>query len=117
MLARENRLKKDKDIKNVLRRGRPAREDFLFLKTLKNNLGLLRFVVVVGKKVSKRAVVRNKLRRRLSEVIRIRLKLNEIRTGTGTDGVIIVLPGAPKKDFIRLKRAIENLFVKAGLIK
>ena len=115
MLARENRLKKDKDIKNVLRRGRPAREGFLFLKTRENNLGYLRFAVIVGKKVSKKAVVRNKLRRRISEVIRQKIKLNEIKSGI--DGVVIALPGAQEIDFIQVKKAVEKILEKTGLIK
>ena len=98
-------------------KGRPAREGFLFLKTLKNNLGLSRFAVVAGKEVSKKAVVRNRLRRRISEIIRIKLKTKGIKSGTGVDGVIIALPGAEKMDFVQLRRAIEKIFAKAKITK
>lgn len=114
MLPRENRLRKNKDIKNVLTRGKPVREDFLFLKIVKNGLRSPRFAIVVGKNLSKKAVVRNKLKRRISEIIRIRLKINEIKP---VDGVVIALPGAERMDFSGLKQAIEKIFAKAKLIK
>ncbi|MCD6148010.1 ribonuclease P protein component [bacterium] len=113
MLPRENRLRKNKDIKNVLTRGKPVREDFLFLKIVKNGLRSPRFAIVVGKNLSKKAVVRNKLKRRISEIIRIKLKMNEIKP---VDGVVIALPGAERMDFSGLKQAIEKIFAKAKLI-
>jgi len=117
MLPRENRLRRNKDIKNVLTKGRTTREGFLFLKIVKNDLGILRFAIVVGKNLSKKAVVRNKLKRRISEIIRMGLKLKEIKPDRGIDGVIIALPGAERMNFRDLKQAIEKIFAKVKLTK
>lgn len=89
----------------------------MFLKTIKNDLGLPRFAIVVGKEVSKKAVVRNRLRRRISEIIRIKLKTKGISLDAGVDGVIIALPGAERMDFTQLRQAIEKIFAKAKITK
>ena len=79
---------------------------------MKNNLGQNRIGFVVSQKVSKKAVIRNKVRRRLSEAIRI--KINDIKIGT--DLVLIALPGIEKKDFSEIKETINNMLIKSGLI-
>ena len=40
MLPKENRLKKKKDFEKVFKEGQGFKEDFLFLKVVKNNLNL-----------------------------------------------------------------------------
>jgi ribonuclease P protein component len=66
MLASTNRLKRPRDIANVQRRGRYAVGEELMVKSAKNGLEGSRAVVIVSKKVSKKAVVRNRIRRRLA---------------------------------------------------
>ena len=66
MLARENRLRKANEITRVYKRGNyGAVSGVLSVKALSSGRGQTRVVVVVGKKISKKAVVRNKIRRRL----------------------------------------------------
>lgn len=74
----------------------------------RNNLGLNRFGFVVSKKVSNKAVVRNKIRRRLSEIIKA--EINNIKNGT--DLIIIALPGIEKKEFSEIKKSIEEALTK-----
>ncbi|HEY2004276.1 MAG TPA: ribonuclease P protein component [Candidatus Saccharimonadia bacterium] len=65
MLARENRLRKAADITHVYKLGSyGASGGVLSVKAAHSGRSRSRAVVVVGKKVSKRAVVRNRLRRR-----------------------------------------------------
>jgi ribonuclease P protein component len=66
MLARENRLRQASDIARVYKRGKyGGASGVLSVKAVESGRSQLRAVVVVGKKVSKRAVVRNRIRRRL----------------------------------------------------
>jgi len=59
---------------------------FFVLKVKENNLGLNRFGIVVSKKIDKRAVVRNRIKRMLREII---LNINSEMT-SGHDMLFIV---------------------------
>ena len=65
-----------------------------------------RFAVVVGKKISKSAVVRNRLRRQLYEVFRKKF-LSKI-----TDKNVICLYNGPEKleNLVQFERACKTLF-------
>lgn len=73
-LNKKNRLKKKKDFESVFKKGKAIRGNFLFVRYLKNGLQFPRFAFVVSSKVSKKAVVRNRIRRLLSEAARTKLK-------------------------------------------
>ena len=107
MLPQKNRLAKKKDFDLVFQHGRGFKEGFLYFKIKENGLSFSRFGSVVSKKFSKKAVERNKIRRRLREIIR--KKLPEIKKPI--DIVIIVNPGA-ENDFFELEQLIDNFFKK-----
>ena len=111
MLSQKNRLKKKKDIERVLRKGRGLKEDFLILKTIRNDLNQVRIGFIVSQRVSKKANIRNKVKRRLRELAKAKLK--EIKTGR--DIILIAVPGLEKKDFITLKENLNQIFKKANL--
>lgn len=112
MLPKANRLKKKKDFEKVFKEGKRFKEDFLFLKIRKNNLKVSRFGFVVSQKISKKATIRNKIKRRLRELVR--LKLPKIKTGI--DGALIVKEGLENKDFWEIEELMDKLFKKADLI-
>ena len=112
MLPRGNRLKKKKEIERVFREGKGCREDFLFLKLIKNNLKASRFAFVVSQKVAKKATLRNKIKRRLRTIFRIRLP--EIKTGF--DGVVVVQKGGENKSFQTLSQVADKLLKKTKLL-
>jgi len=112
MLPKENRLKKNKDFEKVFKEGKGFKEDLLVLKKVKNNLKNSRFGFVVSKTFFKKATLRNKIKRRLRELVRI--KLNEIKKGI--DVVIIAKPGLETKDFQEIKEIVNKLFKKAKII-
>lgn len=112
MLTKKNRLKKNKDFDNVFKKGQGFKERFLYLKIKKNNLKSSRFGFVVSKKFSQKATARNKIKRRLRELIKI--KLPEIKEGI--DGVIIIMPGFKINDFLELEETVNKLLKKAGII-
>ena len=70
MFNRQARLRKERDIMRVYQKGRGAVTDQLGIKALRNPDGQTRTTVVVSKKVDKRAVVRNKNRRRVVGILR-----------------------------------------------
>lgn len=73
MLARPNRLRSAADIARVYKRGAYGGSGgALSVKAVRSGRPASRVVVVVGKKVSKRAVIRNRIRRRIIELFRLR---------------------------------------------
>jgi len=113
MLPIKNRLKKNKDFERVFKKGKIFKENFLYLKIAKNNLESSRFGFIVSKKFSKKATVRNKIKRRLRELIRI--KLSEIKEGI--DCVITIASNFEINDFWELEEIVDKLFKKAGILK
>ena len=73
-LSKKNRLKKKKDFERVFRKGRAVNGSFLFIKFRPNSIGVPRIAFVISIKVSKKAVIRNKIRRILSEAARLSFK-------------------------------------------
>jgi ribonuclease P protein component len=111
MLPKANRLKKKRDIEQVLKEGKKFKEDFLILRLRENNLKKSRFGFIISQKVSKRATLRNKIKRRLSEIVKMKFK----KIKKGIDGVFIACPGIERKDFWEMEEALEKLFKKAKL--
>lgn len=112
MLDKENRLKKQKDFELVLKEKEAFLGKFLILKKTKNNLKQSRIGFVISKKVSKKAVVRNKIKRRIREIVRINLK----RIKKGYDIIFFAKKSIVEKDYQEIEKEVEYLFIKAGLI-
>lgn len=113
MLSRVNRIKKKKDFETIFKGAKSFKNSLFVLKTIKNNLGLNRFGFVVSQKVSKKATIRNKVRRRLSEAAGARINMIK----TGTDIVLIALPNIEKKEFCEIKEALSSAIKKTKLTK
>lgn len=113
MLSKKNRLKKNKNFEKVFQKGKSFQKQFLFLKVVKNDLEVSRFGFIVSQKLSKKAVIRNRLKRRLREGLRH--YLSEIKQGI--DGVFIARPGLEKENFEELKEIIKGILSKAELLK
>ena len=78
----------------------------------KNDLNFSRFAAVVSLKVSKKAVVRNKIKRRLRKIFTENL---ENLKGT-FDIAITAKPAIFEKSYLEIKTATEELLKKANLI-
>lgn len=111
MLSRKNRLAKKKEIELVFKNGRSSYGQTFGVKCLANKLTYNRFTIVVSNKVSKKAVVRNKIKRRLREVIKAELP----RMVNGYDLIIIALPIAVEKTFQDFRQEICRTFLKLRL--
>lgn len=105
-LARNLRLGGADAVKNAMRRGRRIEHPPLFAHILENKGDFSRLAVVVPKSVDKRAVVRNRIRRRVLEIMRhILPKIKNpanivIRAGLGSE----------KMDFKQIKYVLERAF-------
>lgn len=122
MSPKINSLKKRKDIERVFEKGKRFKEDFLILKITKNALSQTRFGFIVSKKVSKKATLRNKIKRKLREIVSKKgKKLKKGRrpsaTRPGMDIVLIALPGLETKDFWEIDETLNKLFKKAKCLK
>jgi len=110
MLVKNGKISKKRDFDNIFKKGKSASGAFLILKFIKNNLEINRFAFIVSKKVSPKAVVRNKIRRRLSETTK------KFKNGaTGLDIIFLVLPTAREKSFLETKEEAIKLLNKIGL--
>jgi len=100
-LPAKNRIKKEKVFKRVLKTGRVFRGRLVFLKTVPNQ-DVPRFGISVSAKVSPKAAVRNRIRRLVSETVRLRA----LPKGAGYDTVVVVMkndgPAAIRTDLIKL---------------
>lgn len=70
MLKKENRLTRSKEIQNVFTNGRTFKMKDFLIKNLETNNEHTRFNFIISKKISKKAVTRNKIKRQLREIIR-----------------------------------------------
>lgn len=111
MLPKKNRLTKRKDFDLILKKGKAIKEGFLFFKFLPKKNGDSRFGIIVSKKISKKATVRNKLKRRIRALLRIKIK----KLKKNVDGILIALPGLEEKKFQEIEFLIDNLFKRANL--
>ncbi len=105
MLAKTNSIKKEQDFRSVFKRAKSFKTNLFILKIAKNGLDESRFGFVVSQKVSKKATVRNKVKRRLSDAVRVELK----KIKKGFDFVLIALPGIEKSEFSEIKKAINKI--------
>lgn len=106
-LPRQNRLRKKRDFDAVFKNRKVARGSFLFIKFRENNTRISRFGFVVSAKVAGKAVVRNRIRRVLSEAIR--LNMNDTKQGYDIVVVIIKREEADKlrDDLLKILRAAK----------
>jgi len=112
MLPKENRLRHDKDIKALFGKAKSVFDDVCGMKFRENRLDVSRFAVVVGTKVSKRAVDRNRIRRQIRAMIHERLD----RIRPGFDVAILVRPGSLKKTRQEIEKHLDSVLHRAKLL-
>jgi ribonuclease P protein component len=100
MLARAHRLRHTHDIVTTLRRGTRRSAGSVSAVYL-SKPAPVRATVIVDKKVSKRAVVRNKIKRRMRALLREQLP-------ESGDLVVRAFPGAEKVPFPDLKQQLTT---------
>lgn len=113
VLKRKNRLKKTKDFERVFEKGKGAVSENLILKAVRNNLSFFRAGFVVSRKISNKAVVRNKVKRRLRHIIQEKQKMIK----KGWDLVFVARPGIQDQDFQTIRKQAFILLRTLGLLE
>ncbi|MDZ7673144.1 MAG: ribonuclease P protein component [Halanaerobiales bacterium] len=104
-------LKQKKDFQKVFNCGKSIASKYLVLYWNPNKLDNNRYGFSISKRIGK-AVVRNKLKRRLKEIIRTRLD----NTAYGYDIIIIARKPVNSLGFSEIKNDLKKLYKRAGLI-
>jgi ribonuclease P protein component len=102
MLEKDYRITKKKDFEVVFKKGKTIKRGLLICKVLRGSFKKSRFGFVVSKKVSQKATIRNKIRRRLQ----VAVKEEFLRIKSSVDMVIIAEPGIDKLNFNQIKDLI-----------
>ena len=102
-------IKKNEEYNLVYARGRLSRGDLLFIKTMPNGLGFSRYGFIVSKRIGK-AVARNKVRRRLREIVR------QAAIKPGWDIVVYTRPAIADAGYNDIRNLVLSLLAKAQLL-
>ena len=112
MFKQEHRLKREKDVELVFKKGKGVFDSACGVKFKENGQEVSRFAVVVGTKVHKSAVKRNKIRRQYREIMK--RYLSDLKTGV--DVVLLTSKGALELDFLEKEARLVKVLRKAGLL-
>ena len=113
MLQKGARLRKNKDFSLVFKKGKGCKGEFIDIKIARNNQDESRFGFIVSRNLSKNATARNKVKRRLRELIRKRVE----KIKGGLDIILIARPGILTKKTVELEKEVETLLIKTGTTK
>ena len=109
-MKREQRLTHKSQYTTVYTHGKSWANELLVMKALPNGLEISRFGFSVSKRVGN-AVVRNRVRRRLRECLRL------MPHTPGWDVVFIARSPASKADYHQIERAVDELMWRAKLLE
>jgi ribonuclease P protein component len=130
MYKKENHLTKVRDFSLVLNRGFWVNNQFLSLKVLdlaKNTayfpkkedpekfVKQLKLAINIGLKVSKNAVVRNRLKRQIREALRLSMQDNRIKDGFYL--FFVAKPNIKEKNFAEISEEVGLLLQQAKVLK
>lgn len=111
MFENKNRLRKQTEVQKVVKTGKSVFDPVCGIRFLKNELPDSRFAVVVGTKVSKSAVKRNRVRRQYREILR--LNLENIKKGF--DIVLFTSPQSLELTYAQKEERMIAVLKKARL--
>ncbi len=114
MVPRRNRLKNKKEFEKVFKNGKFFGGQYCTIRMLENKFSVSRFGFVTGKKLIKSIVRRNKVKRRMREIVRLFLKENKIKPGF--DVIIIAKEKALDTNYQKLKDDLEGIFKRVKLL-
>ncbi len=111
MLTKRNRLTK-KEFRTVSQKGKISRGDFLILRFRRNDLGVTRANFVISKRIERKAIGRNQIRRWLSEVFRNSLE----NTKKGFDLIFFARKEIKGRNFQEISKDLQETLRDAGLL-
>ena len=108
-MQRRSRLTGNKRFSQIHQEGRSVANRFLVVRVLPNGLDYSRFGFMVSKRLGN-AVTRNKVKRRLREVVR------QTPVRPGWDAIFIARRGAENARYQNLKQSAQDLLRRTRLI-
>ncbi len=108
----ESSLKRNSDFRRVYARGKSAASPCAVIYCQKNRLGVNRVGYTVSRKLG-HAVVRNRVRRRLREIVR----LNGNRLRQGCDIIVVARVRAVDSEYRKLEEDVLHCFEQLHLIR
>lgn len=112
MLFLKNRLKKEKDFKEVFSKGRTVYSNPINIRFFWRDVNERRVGIIVSKKVSKKAVTRNRVKRVLREQMREKIE----RVQRGIDIIIIAKRDILKLNFKEINISLEEVLKKGKIL-
>ncbi|MDX9970744.1 MAG: ribonuclease P protein component [Candidatus Gracilibacteria bacterium] len=106
MISKSFRLTKN-DIKYILKKGDTNQSRLFIVKSRSSTNLLPKIAVITSKKLAKKAVIRNKLRRKIYEAFRLEMK--ETGTHPQKDFIFIAKTGILNKDFWEIKKDLNQI--------
>ena len=110
-MKRRFSVRDDQRFREIRQRGRAYTSDLLVLCALPNDLSYSRFGFAVNSRIGK-AVIRNRIKRRLREVMRLRVK----RIRPGWDIICIARRPIRSADYLQMEAACARLLRRAHLL-
>lgn len=112
MLPPLHRLKKEKDIRRAFAGKMRSGSKLLVCRAAPNNLGVVRFCFVVSKKISNKAVVRNRLKRRLRAAV-----ARKLAHAAAVDCALIARSGLEAKSYQEVIANVDKVLCRAGILR
>jgi ribonuclease P protein component len=112
-MQRKHRLRANADFQRLRREGKSLLHPLVVMAILPNDLGCSRFGFAVGRRIGN-AVKRNRIKRRMREAVRLRLREGVI--AAGWDVVLIARRPIRDASFHQVDQAIGLLLRRAGLM-
>ena len=111
MLKRKFRVTNSRDYNHIYKKGKRRGGKYIILFVEKNRFPFSRFGIVSSKKIGN-AVVRNRARRQVSEVLKDKLEM----VRNGYDVVIVLKKSIVGIDFANIEKDIRFVLNKADLL-
>lgn len=108
MLKKALRITHPKDFDRINTHGTQKGNSHIIIKYIKNDLEFSRFGFIISNRISKKAVVRNKIKRQLREIIR----LNYDKLPVNYDIVIYSKGKILELDYSTLEKSVLSLLKK-----
>ena len=111
MLPKQNRISSKRYIKRLFKKGKRSRGQLISIIFDPNHLAQNRFVFVISKSNIKKATQRNRIKRKIANLI-LRKKKFKVASGLGQDIIIIANHALPQKQEEQYLKEFEIMLAK-----